>query len=116
MQKLSIFFLFLLSGFIASAQFTVTGVVMDSSNREPMALASVFCQNTTLGTSTNKQGEFSLTLQSGGYDLIFSYTGYQTQTIRVTENNKLEVLMAKEDKSLKEVVVSNSFAVPDGWQ
>lgn len=98
-----------------AAQFTVTGTVLDSTSREPLNAASVFCQNTTLGTATNKQGEFSLTLKSGGYDLIFSYTGYKTQTIRVSENNKLEVLLTKEDKSLGEVVLKNSNEVTDGW-
>ena len=118
MQKLRFVFLLLLSGlsFISKAQFTVTGMVMDSATREPLPLASVFCQNTTLGTATNKQGEFSLTLKSGGYDLVFSYTGYQTQTIRITDNNKIEVLMVKEDKSLGEVIIRNSNEVPNGWE
>ncbi len=89
---------------------------MDSSSREPLAKASVFCQNTTLGTVTNKEGEFSLALKSGGYDLIFSYTGYQTHTVRVTENNKLEILLIKEDKSLGEVVLKNTNEVADGWE
>ena len=89
---------------------------MDSTSREPLAKASVFCQNTTLGTVTNKDGEFSIALKSGGYDLIFSYTGYQTQTVRVTENNKLEILMIKEDKSLGEVILKNTNEVADGWE
>lgn len=99
---------------LTRAQFIVTGTVLDSSTREPLSAASVFCQNTTLGTVTNKLGEFSLNLKSGGYDLIFSYTGYLTQTIRVTENNKLEILLIKEDKSLGEVVLKNTFEVTDG--
>lgn len=45
---------------------------------------------------------------------IFSYTGYQTQTIRVSDNNKLVVLMTKEEKSMGEVVLRNSFEVTDG--
>ena len=116
MKKIQL--LFLLCGFSITslAQFVITGTVMDSSSREPLAKASVFCQNTTLGTITNKEGEFSLSLKSGGYDLIFSYTGYQTQTVRVTENNKLEILLIKEDKSLGEVVLSNSNEVKDGWE
>lgn len=123
MQRLRFTALLLLSGisFSAKAQFVVTGTVLDSASREPLTAASVFCQNTTLGTATNKQGEFSLNLKSGGYDLIFSYTGYQTQTIRVSENlpagqagNKLEVLMIKEEKSMGEVVLRNSFEVADG--
>lgn len=90
--------------------------MLDSATREPLVKASVFCQNTTLGTVTDKQGEFSIALKSGGYDLIFTYTGYQTQTIRVTENNKLEVLLIKEDKSMGEVVLRNSYEVIDGWE
>lgn len=117
MQKNRFIILFLLCGcsLIAQAQFTVAGIILDSSTREPLLKASVFCQNTTLGTVSDKQGEFSLSLKSGGYDLIFSYTGYQTQTIRVTENNKLEILLVKEDKSLGEVVLKNTFEVADGW-
>jgi hypothetical protein len=100
---------------LVNAQFLVTGVVLDSATREPLTPASVFCQNTTMGTVTNKQGEFSLNLKSGGYDLVFSYTGYQTQTVRVAVNNRLEILLAKEEKSLGEVVLKNSYEVTDGW-
>ena len=118
MQKNRFVLLFLFCGFsfITHAQFVITGTVSDSTTREPLSPASVFCQNTTLGTVTNKQGEFSISLKSGGYDLIFSYTGYQTQTIRVTENSKLEILLVKEDKSLGEVVLKNTYEVADGWE
>ncbi len=119
MQKRLFIFLSLLLAFSisVSAQFTVTGVVLDSASREPLNAASVFCQNTTLGTATNKQGEFSLQLKSGGYDLIFTYTGYTTQTIRITgETSKFEVLMSKEDKSLGEVIIKSSNEVKDGWE
>jgi hypothetical protein len=120
MQKLNLPLLLLLTfiSFVSKAQFTITGTVMDSSSREPLRSASVFCQNTTLGTVTDKQGVFSLSLKSGGYDLIISYTGYQTQTIRISssENNKLEILLLKEDKSLGEVVLKNTNEVADGWE
>ncbi|MCX6315857.1 MAG: carboxypeptidase-like regulatory domain-containing protein [Bacteroidetes bacterium] len=116
MQKIfSLLVLSFLMGPVSFAQYTVTGIVMDSVSREPLNAASVFCQNTTLGTATNKQGEFTLNLKSGGYDLIFSYTGYKTQMIRVNDNNKLEVLLIKEDKSMGEVVLKNTNEVTDGW-
>lgn len=115
-KYISILFLLCAFSISAVAQFVITGTVLDSTSREPLSKASVFCQNTTLGTVTNKEGEFSIALKSGGYDLIFSYTGYQTQTVRVTENNKLEILMIKEDKSLGEVVLKNTNEVADGWE
>lgn len=117
-MKKSLFFSFLLAAFTSISsfsQFAVSGVILDSTTREPLVKASVFCQNTTLGTVTNKQGEFLLSMNAGGYDLIFSYTGYLTQTIRVTAETRLEILMVKEDKSMSEVVIKSSNEVPDGW-
>ncbi len=98
------------------SQFTVYGSVLDSTTREPLTPASVFCQNTTIGTVTNKQGEFSLSLKPGGYDLIFSFTGYKTQTVQVKESSKLEILLTKEDKSMSEVVLKSTNEVADGWE
>ncbi len=124
MQNLRFIFLLLFgSSFLyVKGQLIVSGTVLDSATREPLVAASVFCQNTTLGTATNKQGEFSLSLKSGGYDLVFSYTGYQTQTVQVKEsgpagqaNNKLEIRLVKEEKSMGEVIMKTSFEVTDGW-
>ncbi len=98
-----------------AAQYTVTGTVLDSATREPLQAASVYCQNSTSGTYTNKQGEFSLALKPGSYDLVVSYTGYQTQNFRVDNSSKTEILLVKEDKSLSEVVVKASNEVQDGW-
>jgi hypothetical protein len=102
----------------ASAQITISGKIVDSASREPLAGASVFAQNTTQGTVTNSSGEFSLNLKSGGFDLIFSFTGYVSQMIQVTENKsqQLQIAMLKEDKTLGEVVISSSNEVPDGWE
>ncbi len=100
---------------LSAAQFVITGTVVDSASKEPLVNASVFCQNTTLGTVTDKEGKFILSLKSGGYDLIFSYTGYHTQTLRVTENNKIDIQLVKEEKSMGEVVLRNTYEVADGW-
>lgn len=83
-----------------------------------MAGASVFCQNTTIGTTTNKQGEFSLDLKSGGYDLIISYTGYQRKETRINSGDARlgDIEMLKEEKSLGEVIITSSNEVKDGWQ
>lgn len=107
----------LFSSLTIFGQFTVTGKVIDSSSMEPLYGASVFCQNTTSGTSTNKQGEFSLPLKSGGYQLIISFTGYQTREIQITSNdsNPLQVQMIKEEKSMQEVIIKSSNEVADGW-
>src|SRR5258705_12150244 len=88
-------FLFLFISKSVFGQFTVTGKIVDSATKEPLQGASVFCQNTTSGTITNKGGEFSLQLKSGGYELIISFTGYQTKEIRISnsDNNPLQIEM-----------------------
>jgi len=117
-SRFALVVLLLAISFAATAQFTVIGRVVDSATREPMPGASVYCQNTTIGAATNKQGEFSLQLKSGGYDLIISFTGYQTKQVRInhTDEKIPDIEMIKEDKSLGEVIIKSSNEVKDGWE
>jgi len=109
---------FICSCLTVQSQISITGKVLDSATREPLLGASVFAQNTTQGTTCNQAGEFSLQLKSGGYELIFSFTGYKSQEIRITENKdeNFEILLVKEDKSMGEVVIQSSNEVKDGWE
>src|SRR5579862_418737 len=99
--------------------FSISGNVIDEKTKQPMPNASVFCQNTTVGTITNAEGKFSLRLKNGGYDLVISYTGYQTRSQRISngnpENENMVIEMQEQDKSLGEVVVAGSAEVADGW-
>ncbi|MEP7373676.1 MAG: carboxypeptidase-like regulatory domain-containing protein [Chitinophagaceae bacterium] len=103
---------------VTYGQFSVSGKIVDSATKEPLSSASVYCQNTTIGTTTNKEGEFSLQLKSGGYELIISYTGYQTKQVRITntDNRIPDIEMIKEEKSLGEVIIKSSNEVKDGWE
>ncbi|HEX6849499.1 MAG TPA: carboxypeptidase-like regulatory domain-containing protein [Chitinophagaceae bacterium] len=120
MKKTFLFTLLLpVFGFGFSQNFTVSGKVIDSASKEPLSFASVFCQNTTQGTATNKEGSFSLSLKEGGYDLVVTYTGYRSRMIRISpemKTNDLEILMLKEEKSIEEVVIRSSNEVKNGWE
>ncbi len=100
------------------AQAVISGQVLDAETKQPLHGASVFAQNTTLGTITTADGDFRLPLAKGGYELIISFSGYSSQRINVeaSEDKTLEVLLQKEDKSLSEVVVKSSNEVLDGWE
>lgn len=112
-----IFFLLFVSGpWMLHAQYTVTGRVVDSATQEPMYRASVFCQGTTLGTSTDKEGYFEIPLRNGGYDLTISYAGYHAQLIRVNESRTLSIALVKKDNALSEVIIKSSNEVADGWE
>ncbi|MFN9782027.1 MAG: carboxypeptidase-like regulatory domain-containing protein, partial [Sphingobacteriales bacterium] len=59
MQKILIIILCLLPASLFAQGYRVSGTVIDAQTRQPLAGASVFCQNTTIGTLTNSNGEFS---------------------------------------------------------
>ncbi len=101
----------------AQESFVIKGKVLDAATRNPLNGASVFCQNTTFGVVTNADGEFSLTLPRGGYDLVVSYTGYESFEQRISSGNAEEILaeMKAKDKSMETVTVAGSNEVPDGW-
>ena len=111
---------FSLTLFSQDKTFSVSGKVVDGKSGQPLAGASVFCQNTTIGTISKSDGSFYMRLANGGYDLIVSYTGYETRSIRIgkdhKENDSLTVELKEADKSMELVVVSGSAEVADGWE
>jgi len=119
-MKRLLFLLFTGAAFNAISQneFVANGKVTDSATGQPLAGASVFCQNTTFGTISKSEGEFKLGLPAGGYDLVVSYTGYETRLLRIHSSTAagLSIALKAKDKSLQEVAVTGSAAVADGWQ
>ncbi len=60
---------------------TLTGKIINADSKEPLASASVYLSNTSIGVNTNKQGIFNLSVAGGGkYKLVVSYIGYETFT------------------------------------
>jgi hypothetical protein len=107
-----------LSSMVFAQSYVVTGKVIDNTSKAPMVAASVFAQNTTIGTITDNQGNFKLTLPSGGYDLVVTYTGYTTDSKRVSAGDSTDknmvIELKQEDQSLATVVVSSD--IKDGWE
>ena len=107
------------SAFSQSAVFYVSGKVIDAVTKAPMQAASVFAQNTTQGAVTDAEGNFRIGLPNGGYDLVITFTGYQTETRRISAgdaNDKPMVIELKlKEKALEDVVITSSSEVKDGW-
>lgn len=97
--------LFAAISFSVSAQtITVKGNVKDTSG-EPVIGASVVEKgNTTNGTITDLDGNFSIKID-GKKTLVISYIGMKTQEIAIQGKKVINVQMTDDSKALDEVVV-----------
>lgn len=123
MKKIIPFLILLMTQITAIAQektFSILGKVVDSATQQLLQGASAYCQNTTQGTITNKEGLFFLRLPNGGYDLVISYMGYEKKVIRISNNlpavDTMQIALIKEEKALAEVAVVASTEVPNGLE
>lgn len=104
----------------AQAQGKLSGAVQDSVTHEPLAFASVFLANTTLGVTTTEQGKFDFTrVPPGTYDVVGSYLGYRLakQTITVgPAPQQLTLRLAPTGNQLGEVVVQPAPNKPEDFR
>ncbi|MEX2565252.1 MAG: TonB-dependent receptor [Cyclobacteriaceae bacterium] len=82
---------------------TLTGSVVDE-NGEPLPGATISVQGTTSGTVTDLDGRFSITVPEES-TLVISFIGYESQTVKVTNQTVLNIKLVQDSSSLEEVVV-----------
>ncbi|WP_339697205.1 TonB-dependent receptor [uncultured Marixanthomonas sp.] len=109
MKKLFLF-TFLLIGFAAFSQGTISGKVLDGNTNEPLLGANVVETGANNGTTTDFDGNFSLKVSENSGSVNITYVGYETQNISYTLSNgsanlKTIVLMP-DDNALSEVVIT----------
>ena len=81
----------------------VSGKVTDNKG-EPLPGASVIVQGTTIGTVTNMQGNYSITIPNNASQLNYSFIGYNLQTLPIT-GNIMNVALEESEMKLDEVAV-----------
>ena len=107
MKKLIITFL-LLTATVFPQNYKVTGSVNDMETGIPLPFANIMIEGTTRGTATNLEGKFSISLNEGHYELIFSYVGYKPQSVsvQIPSSSSLQIKLEPEAVKLQEVVVN----------
>ena len=110
MKKLLLVAFVLFGTAIMVAQTTITGTVKDVSLGEPIPGANIKVSRKAVGTSTDFDGKFTMTVTDNPpFTIEISSLGYQTQTVEITKNNQVvEVSLTENATSLDEVVVSAS--------
>jgi hypothetical protein len=111
-------FLFLIT-FSLSAQ--VKGIVKDNSTGESIPFVNIWVENENIGTTTEMDGSFSITVNGKDKNLIFSVLGYETKTLKQSEFmnvdlkptlyelNEITVLKKKHTKFLEIGNVDNTI-------
>lgn len=90
----------------AQTTIPITGNVTDK-NGEPLIGVTVLLKGSTIGTTTDIDGNFMLSLPSSDKKqmLVFSYVGYETQTHPAQSGSLMKIVMDMDSKNLEEVVV-----------
>jgi len=88
---------------LQAVQVTITGVITDE-NGDPMPGATITIANSTKGTVSDIDGNFSLEVEEGT-TLLVSFIGYTTKRIQVGNQTQFKISMLLDDTALEEVVV-----------
>ncbi len=97
---------------VHSQEKTISGKVLNFENNEPLAYVNIGIKNKTVGTVSNNNGLFNLSLNdkvTSKDTIIFSYIGFKTEKHLVSELTKVKkpILLQPKNMELDEVVVSS---------
>lgn len=100
--------LIILTSIISAQQFTIKGKIVDENSKTPLSFVNIRVAETTLGTSSNSNGEFELKLAKSNVMLIASYIGYYSDSLSINvDGNKTNINfnLKSTDIVLSEVIV-----------
>lgn len=109
MKALPFCLLFLLISAFSSAQ-TLTGTIRDAANNEPLIGASIVIKGTTIGTTTDLNGRFTLNVnRKPPFTVVISYIGYRSSEQNITNLDKpLTFKLDADNVTLQSVEVVDS--------
>lgn len=82
----------------------IRGVMKDKESQDPLPFGNVIIKGTTIGTNTDMDGLFEIEVPVGSI-LEFSYSGFETKTIKVTKKSK-DIIVELDAPFLEELVVT----------
>lgn len=88
------------------ADISISGVVTDASDGTPLPGVSIYVKGSTLGTVTDLDGQYELTVPDDAGILVFSFTGYAPKEIKLGGQTIINVSLSFEVEELGEVVVT----------
>jgi hypothetical protein len=84
---------------------TISGMVLDEQG-QPLPGTAVLVKGTTIGTTTDLEGRYSLTLPATAKTVVFSFVGMRMEEIPIQGRSSLNVTLMQDTQMLSEVVVT----------
>ena len=109
MKKNSIIIIFLVLPLFLFSQETLTGMIMDKNNpKDNLGVfgANVYWLNTSIGTTTNEKGWFTIPYKKSYKKLVVSYVGYKTDTLNISDLEPIHHFITLENE-LEEVTLKS---------
>ncbi|MDN3642662.1 TonB-dependent receptor [Lutimonas halocynthiae] len=107
MNKLPILFLLFTSLMWSQNNFSISGTIKDQSNGETLFGATVFILDSSIGTTTNEYGFYSITAPEGNYTIVVSYMGFDDviKEIELNSDQNLNIEVTESSTQLNEIVL-----------
>jgi TonB-linked SusC/RagA family outer membrane protein len=83
----------------------ITGKVTDSRDGSSLVGVSIVAKGSTIGTNTDANGGFKLSIPVSATTIVVSYIGYTTQEVTAVGDQPLDIKLVPTETSLNEVVV-----------
>ena len=96
--------LFALISTFSFGQRTITGNITDAANNEPLIGATIVIEGTTIGAVTDFDGAFEIQVPAAATALVFSYVGYEDQTLKIGTENNMQIAL-NSGELLNEIIV-----------
>ncbi len=104
---------FLLFGFLnaQTKKFTLSGTVTEAASDETLIGVNILIPSLKTGTITNEYGFYSISLEEGTYEFVFSSLGFEEVITRIdlNENLRLDIALNESSVSLDEVVIKQDI-------
>jgi len=88
-----------------AADKTIRGKITDSENSSPLAGVNVVVKGTSVGTSSDAEGNYTISVPNESAALVFSFVGFESQEVSVGNRTTLDIALKSDSKALGEVVV-----------
>ena len=105
-------FFFIFTTFSVHAQVSISGRIVNSTGTDPVSKASVYINNSTIGTASGENGEYILNgILPGVYEIVVSHIGFELLVFKVEvkfTDLKLTFRLDPKVKQMRDILILNS--------